>query len=114
MSASDKTQKGSLPPNSRVVFFKCFPQSSAICDPAYVLPVNFTAASLLSLISSAHCSLVTNKFTNSPLSNPLPIVKYFLLTLSGNNFQSQGHFEELKEIISAKSDFQEAEGKTQT
>jgi hypothetical protein len=78
-----------------------------------VLPVNFTAAKRLSPINSAHCSLVTNKFSNSPLSNPLNQgVRSFFLTLSESNFQSPKHIRELREIVSTKLDFQEAKDKT--
>ncbi len=41
-SASNKTTKGSFPPNSMTDFFKCSPAFAAINEPALELPVKLT------------------------------------------------------------------------
>ena len=69
-SASSSTMKASLPPSSRVDFFKCLEASVATTAPAASLPVSATARVRRSAITLATWSLEMKRFVYAPAGAP--------------------------------------------
>ena len=69
-SASSSTMKASLPPSSITLFFNWLPALAATERPARSLPVNVTAATRASRITSAAWSLSICSTPNTPAGSP--------------------------------------------